>query len=790
MSDKNGFKKFGSKLSLGLNIKLTEEEVLKGFEKAQKKSQNTSVNENSDMGTTPSIRINTSEIHENKNIQEESNQKSITEASINPKESSQQKVNVKKEFLKVDYNVPKEVKKVLPQEDEEIVDVRSKKHQKTQEEGKKISSAKKSKKEETKKDIFGDDFADDFFNEGIKDYFGNDIKIITETSQYPRSAPQKNRINRSFGVKKKFDKIYHKNVLNEEWSVESVAEHYGENVKLLLKKLKEYDIDANESSVVDVDVMHAIIEDIGHQVTKIIRANKAIEDFEKYFESHRKNLVPAKPIVAIMGHVDHGKTTLLDKIRETRVADKEAGGITQAIGAYKVSVGGKSITFLDTPGHAAFTKIREVGAKVTNVIIIIVSAVDSVMPQTVESIEYAKKTNAIIILAINKIDANGANPNKVKQEIMSYGLVPEEYGGDVSVVEISALNGTNIDKLLDTILFRMEMAELKCHENTLFKGFVIESKLDKNIGCIANVVVAEGVINVGDKIVCGNIVGKVRAIHDSNGKSIKIAEAGDPVEIIGLSALVRAGETIYSYHNDKIANGYVDFNIELKAKNTPQKTRKSLSEEEMLLMLSDEHVEKQKLNYIIKTDNYGSLDGIMFLIQNIDNNDFEICVKNAAVGNITEQDIEMARTTNSKIIGFNVKFVNSKLKDLIDRYNLSCKFYDIIYRISDDIYEDIKSKSSKVLTETTLGVATVKKVFNFSGVGIIAGCVVSSGKIVRNATAKIMRGNEEIYRQKILSIKEQKNELKEQTTGRECGLLIKDLIDLQEGDNIVCLEIK
>ncbi len=655
-----------------------------------------------------------------------------------------------------------------------------------------LKNADKKKKLVVKKasdtvDIFDEDFTSQHLVEdGIQDFYGNKITIKTQKTFV--ESPQKK--TRSGGGRFKIGSLSLKKteiVLEEKMTLRDFAIAMAKPIKEVLKKVKEYQQDIKSpDSEIDNDIMQLIAEEFGFAVKEIRRAKTKLEKFLEYYESGKglKDIM-REPIVAVMGHVDHGKTTLLDTIRKTKVAEKEAGGITQSIGSYKANIKGREITFIDTPGHAAFTKIREMGARATDVIIIIVAADDSLMPQTIESIEYARSMNVPIVVAINKIDSKGANIEKVKKDLIAQNLIPEEYGGDVQVVGVSALNATNIDELLNAVLLQADVLDLKVKENKFGKGVVVEARSDKNLGNIAQVIIKEGVFTQGAIICSGEYSGKIRILKDHTGKPVKVSHYSDPVQIIGLDGLPQTGDEIFAIDSDEYAKILNTYYIESRAASKIQE-REQLSDEAFLSMLGGKTNPKKVINIILKADAQGSLDGILHLIKDVKHPEVDVEIKYAGIGNVTDSDVDKAEITKSKIVGFNVSLANGKLNQRIEKLKLDVRYYDVIYRIIDDLEKNIKDVIDPVEKEVILGSASVRKVFNVSKVGIIAGCVVDNGKIERRAFAKVMRGVDMIYCGKIESLKEAKLEIKEQTTWRECGIAIEGLTELKEGDKVVC----
>ena len=497
-------------------------------------------------------------------------------------------------------------------------------------------------------------------------------------------------------------------------------------------------------------------------------------------DDNEDELVPRPPIVVVMGHVDHGKTSLLDAIRSTNVIEKEAGGITQHIGAYKVEIDGREITFIDTPGHEAFTAMRARGAQVTDVAIIVVAADDGIMPQTIEAINHAKAAGVSIIVAINKIDKEGANVDRVKQEIMEYGLVPEEWGGDTICVPISAKQHKNIDSLLEMVLLVADMKELKANPNKQSKGTVLEARLDKNTGITASLLVQRGTLNIGDTIVVGSVIGKIRGMIDDKGQKVKAAGPSTPVEVIGLSEVPEAGEIFYEVENEKVAKHLID-------------KRKRKQREDMLRMAAPvtldnlfNQIEEGKLkdlNIIIKADLAGSVQALKASLEKIRNEEARVRIIHSNVGGITESDVTLAKVTNSIIIGFNVR-ADSTAKSMAEKEGVQINLYSVIYNAIDDVTAALKGMLKPKYKEVIQGTAEIRQTFKITNVGMIAGCYVLEGKIVRNSGLRVIRDNVVIHKGKLVSLKRFKDDVKEVAKGYECGVQIENYEDIKVGDKI------
>lgn len=499
-------------------------------------------------------------------------------------------------------------------------------------------------------------------------------------------------------------------------------------------------------------------------------------------EDDEENLQKRPPIVTVMGHVDHGKTSLLDCIRKTKVTDTEAGGITQHIGAYTITINGEEITFLDTPGHEAFTAMRARGAQVTDIVILVVAADDGIMPQTKEAIDHCKAAGVPMVVAINKIDKPGANPDRVKQELAEQGLLVESWGGDVISEEVSAKQNLNIDKLLEMVLLSAEMLELKANPNRRAVGTVIEAKLDKGRGAVASLLVQNGTLHVGDSILVGSTYGRIRAMFDDTGKKIKSAGPSIPVEILGLSEVPEAGDRFNQVKDEKTARNMAESRKEkLKAETLMANHRVSL--EDLYNQIKEGKV--KELSIIVKADVQGSVEAIKQSLEKLSTDDVKVRVIHGGVGAITETDVTLATASNAIVIGFNVR-PDSNATAQADRDGVDIKTYRVIY----DAIEDIKSAMIGMLEpeykEVVLGTAEVRETYKISNVGTIAGCYVKDGKLRRNAEVRIIREGIVIFESTLSSLKRFKDDAKEVAAGYECGLSIDKFNDIKEGDLVEC----
>ena len=524
---------------------------------------------------------------------------------------------------------------------------------------------------------------------------------------------------------------------------------------------------ATINNEVDFDTAFLVASEFG------VTANKKVEVKEEELQAR-------PPVVVVMGHVDHGKTSLLDAIRSTNVIEGEAGGITQHIGAYKVTVNDREITFLDTPGHEAFTAMRARGAQITDIAILVVAADDGVMPQTIEAINHAKSAEIPIIVAVNKIDLPGANVEKIKQELMNYELVPEEWGGDTIFVPISAKQKTNIDTLLEMVLLVADMKELKANPNKQAKGVVIEARLDKAKGPIASMLVQRGTLDLGDTIVVGTSIGRIRAMKNDKGQMVKKAGPSTPVEILGLVEVPRAGDTFYEVKDEKVAKHLIE-------RRKRQEREKSLSLDNKVTLTNlfekMENENLKQLNIIVKADVQGTAQAVKQSMEKLSNDEVKVKVIHAVAGGVTESDVQLAKAANAIIIAFNVRPVGAA-KEVAENEDVEIKQYSIIYKAIEDVEAAMKGMLDPVYEEKVIGNAEVRQTFKVSSVGTIAGCYVLDGKVERNAGVRIIRESVVIHEGKLASLKRFKDDVKEVAKGYECGVQIEDFNDLKEGDII------
>ena len=574
--------------------------------------------------------------------------------------------------------------------------------------------------------------------------------------------------------------ITHAVMTSKEFTVKELSEKIGKPVNEIVKKLMLLGIMATINSNIDFETAELVASDFG--ITLELKAGKSFE--EKLLESAKTEddeslLIKRPPIVAVMGHVDHGKTSLLDAFRKTNVVGGEAGGITQRIGAYQIEFNGEKITFIDTPGHAAFTQMRARGAQATDIAILVVAADDGIMPQTIEAINHIKAAGVPMIVAINKMDKPEANPDRVKQQLAENNILPEEWGGDAICVPCSAKTGAGLDDLKQTILLVAEMQELKANPNKMAVGVVIEAELDKSRGPVANIIVQNGTLHVGDSVMTGITYGKVRAMFDDKGKSIKSAEPSKPVSILGLNEVPSSGDEIYGVE-ETLSKAVIQERIDrIKKERATQSSGVTLD----TFMNRVQEGSLKNLNIVLKADTMGSVEALKASLLAIRNEEAKVNIVHSGTGAVTESDVSLAQTTGSVIINFNQK-TSVKVKNMADSAKIEIKEYNIIYDVVDDITNAINGMLSVKYEEKYIGTAEIRMVFKLSTAGKVAGSYVKDGKVTRNAVAVVKRGDEEIGKTTVDSLKIVKDEKAEVAKGFECGIKLHDNIDFKEGDII------
>ena len=607
------------------------------------------------------------------------------------------------------------------------------------------------------------------FSEGdMLDYYD----LSTERGRRSKKKPQKNE-------KRNKQKIFKLTEITipESITVKDLAAEMKITSSDVIKKLLNLGIMATINNDLDFDTAYLIAQEYGITATKknVITDEDILIDET---EDKEEDLKPRPPVIVVMGHVDHGKTSLLDAIRSTNVIEGESGGITQHIGAYQVKINGRDITFLDTPGHEAFTSMRARGAMITDIAILVVAANDGVMPQTVEAINHAKAANIPIIVAVNKMDLPDANFEKVQQELMKYELVPEEWGGSTIYVPISAKKHEGIDNLLEMVLLEADILELKANPTKQAKGTVIEAKLDKSRGPVATMLVQRGKLDVGDTIIVGSTIGRIRTMQDYKGKKVKAAGPSTPVEITGLTSVPQSGDTFYEVKDEKTAKHLIE-------KRRNEEREKELAKNNVVtlddLFNKIESENLKQLNLIVKADVQGSVEALKQSLEKLSNNEVKVSVIHSNVGGVTESDVTLAKVSNAIIIAFNVR-PGLIAKSIADKEQVEIKTYSVIYDAINDVEAAMKGLLDPVYKEVVIGTAQVRQTFKVSNVGTIAGAYVTSGKVSRNAGIRVIRDNIVIHDGKLVSLKRFKDDVKEVSNGYECGLQIEKFNDIKEDD--------
>ena len=618
------------------------------------------------------------------------------------------------------------------------------------------------------------DQAKSFLNEDFN-------KVKKNRKKKTKKSKGTKTINQSNNNKDKNSKIEIPEVIN----VGQFAEKIGESANAIIGKLIQLGIMAGLNDPIDFDQAELIAIDFGKEIS-LEQEYSATEEqaMELDYEDKESDLITRAPVVSVMGHVDHGKTSILDRIRDSHVTRGEAGGITQHIGAYCVSLDAGAITFLDTPGHEAFTEMRMRGAQSTDIAILVVAADDGVMPQTVEAINHAKAANIPIVVAVNKCDKEEADPNRVKQELMEYGLVSEDWGGDTITVNVSAKTGQGIDELLEMVLLVAEMKELKANPNRNAVGLIIEAQLDKARGPVATVLVQKGTLHEGDYVLTGSSSGRIRAMFDSKGEQIKEAGPSIPVQILGLSDVAEAGDKLFAVEDEKIARSYAAKASEQKREERLMAKGASLEE------LSGEATEGKlkDLNIIVKTDVKGTVDAVSQSLIKLSNDEVKVTVVAGAVGGITESDVLLAQASNAIIIGFNVRPTQGAMERAKDN-NIEIRTYSVIYEAIEDVEKAIKGMLDPEFSEEILGRAEVRDTFKVPSVGTIAGVMVTNGTIPRRAKIRLLRDNVVIFDGDISSMKRFKDDAKELASGYEGGIGLNRFNDIKVGDEMEAYEI-
>lgn len=610
-------------------------------------------------------------------------------------------------------------------------------------------------------------------------------KLNQKSKQYRKKKPQGMRAKskketeaqRLARIAEQRKKQQIKITVPEEITVGDLAKLLRMTATEVIKKLMSLGVMATVNEVIDYDTAEIVATELGAKVEKEVVVTIEEQIIEEEVEDD-ENAVTRPPVVCVMGHVDHGKTSILDAIRHTEVTSTEAGGITQAIGAYQVDVNGQKITFLDTPGHAAFTAMRARGAMATDIAVLVVAADDGIMPQTVEAINHAKAAGVEIIVAINKMDKEGANPDKVMQQLTEHELVPEEWGGDVICVPVSAKTKMGIDKLLETILLVAEMAELKANPDRQAKGVVIEAKLDKGRGPVATLLVQNGTLNAGDILVAGTAVGKIRAMTDYHGKPIEKAGPSVPVEIMGLDSAPMSGDEFNAVSDEKLARALVE-QRKAQAKEEEFKLFQKVTLDTLFDTISEG--EMKELNIIVKADVQGSVEAVKQSLLKIENDEVNVKIVHGAVGAVSESDVMLAEASKAIIVAFNTD-VDQIAADNAKRDGIEIKQYDIIYDAIEDIERAMRGMRAPKYRDVDTGEVEVREVYKISSAGTIAGSLVTSGTIKRDGKVRVIRNGKQIADVKLANLKRFKDEVKEVSSGYECGISLDGWDDIQAGD--------
>lgn len=581
------------------------------------------------------------------------------------------------------------------------------------------------------------------------------------------------------------EKVIKEVIIPEIITVQELANRMAEKSADVIKKLMSLGVMATINQPIDADTAQIVVEELGHKFKRV--ADSDVEEAIKGAEDTPDQMLPRAPVVTVMGHVDHGKTSLLDALRETNVAAREAGGITQHIGAYQiVTPKGDKITFIDTPGHEAFSEMRARGAKVTDIVVLVVAANDGIMPQTIEAIRHAQAAEVPIVVAINKIDLPGADPMKVKTALLQHGIAVEELGGESLCAEVSAKKRINIDKLLEAILLQAEILDLKANPNRTADGTVIEAKMEKGRGSVATVLVQRGTLKVGDICIAGKEWGRVRAMFNEMGHKVQKAGPATPVEVLGLQGTPAAGDDFTVVADENQAREVTNYRIRKERDAKLVKSAKSAMEQMLDKIKSGEI---KHLPVIIKADVQGSIEAIEGTLNKLSNDEVSVQILHSAVGPISESDITLAKASNAFVIGFNVRAI-PQARDMARRDGVDIRYYSIIYDVADDVKKGLEGMLSPELKEKILGYAEIRNVFNITGVGKVAGCMVTEGLVKRGAKVRLLRDNVVIHDGNLGQLKRFKEDVKEVKEGYECGMSFENYNDIQVGDFIECYEIE
>ena len=739
------------------------------------KAENKPVIDNNDVGLS--------------NLEKEARQKALNN-SIKTKEEIinnevENKTKLKKEVKEKENNIDTNVKN----ENEKVIDIPT--PLKESDSDKSIRLRKEDEAEEKKKNAkkqlsLGRDFGKRRQKKLSINQAFEDEERQRSLASVRRAREREKRMSASGGGSEATKKIIREVVIPEVITVQDLAIRMAIRSGEVIKSLMKNGVLVTTNQTIDGDTAELVVMEFGHTVKRVSDA-----DVEIGLESIKDNSTGEKrsPVVTVMGHVDHGKTSLLDAIRSTDIVSKESGGITQHIGAYQVvTKQGQTITFIDTPGHAAFSAMRARGANITDIVVLVVAADDSVMPQTIEAVQHALAANAPIVLAINKIDTPGANPLKVKQDLLQHNIITEDVGGEVVAVEVSALNKTNIDELLTVINLQAELLDLKAEKNGNASGVVVESRVDAGRGVVATLLVSSGTLKLGDIVIAGANWGRVKALLDDKGNRKKIAEPSEPVEILGLNSVPQAGDQFAVVNSEARAREVSEYRQSIAQKNNPLTARAAVTNVDQMLTQIKQG-QRKALPIILKTDVNGSMEAISAALRDLQNEEVISQIILSGVGAINESDIMLAVSSGAIVIGFNVR-ADAPAKKIAKQNNIEIKYYSIIYEILDDIKNLLSGLMAPIESEVFLGYAKIKKVFKITKVGKIAGCEITEGVVKKNIKVRLLRDNVVIHEGDLATLKHHQKEVDEVKEGTECGMSLVNYEDIKEGDLIECFEIK
>lgn len=599
-----------------------------------------------------------------------------------------------------------------------------------------------------------------------------------------RRAREKER-QKIMGASKPAEKVYREVIVPETITVQELASRMSERAADVIKQLMKLGVMATITQTIDADTAQIVVEEMGHRVKRVADAD--VEEGLRGAEDKEEDKLPRPPVVTVMGHVDHGKTSLLDALRSTNVAGKEAGGITQHIGAYQVHLqNGQRVTFIDTPGHAAFTEMRARGAQITDIVILVVAANDGIMPQTIEAIRHAKAAGVPIVVAINKIDVPGANPQKVRTDLLNHEVVVESMGGDVLAVEVSAKKRINLEQLVEAVLLQAEVLDLKANPNRMAEGTIVEAKMEKGRGSVATVLVRRGTLRQGDVFVAGNDWGRVRALVNEHGERVDSAAPSEPVEVLGLQSTPSAGDDFIVVASEEKAREIAAYRQRKEREALQVKTMKSAAEQ-MLDKIKAGEV--KELPLVIKADVQGSVEALVSTLSKIATDKVRVNILHAAVGGINESDVTLAKASNALVIGFNVRS-NTQARMVAKRDGVEIRYYSVIYNVADDVKAALEGLLPPEKKEKILGYAKIREVFNISKVGKIAGAMVKEGLMKRGAKVRLLRENVVYHTGVLAQLKRFKDDAREVKEGFECGMLFENFNDIAVGDAVECFEVE